>query len=51
MIDKNLHVIWIEIMTLRKKWSFYFIKANIFNKGMPDGLFPWKNGKPEVSIF
>jgi hypothetical protein len=25
--------------------SFYFIK------GMPDGLFPWKNGKPEVSIF
>jgi hypothetical protein len=30
---------------LRKKGSFYFIK------GMPDGLFPLKNGKPEVSIF
>jgi hypothetical protein len=29
----------------RKKWSFYFIK------GMPDWLFPWKSGKPEVSIF
>jgi hypothetical protein len=38
MIDKNLHVIWIENKTFRKKWSFYFIK------GMPDGLFPWKNG-------
>jgi hypothetical protein len=25
--------------------SFYFIN------GMPDWLFPWKNGKPEVSIF
>jgi hypothetical protein len=45
MIDKNLHVIWIENKTFRKKWSFYFIK------GMPDRLFPWKNGKPEVSIF
>ena len=44
-IDKNLHVIWIENKTFRKKWSFYFIK------GMPDRLFPWKNGKPEVSIF
>jgi hypothetical protein len=29
----------------RQKWSFYFIK------GMPDRLFPWKNGKPKVSIF
>jgi hypothetical protein len=45
IIDKNLDVIWIENKTLRKKWSFYFIK------GMPDGLFKWKNGKPEVSIF
>jgi hypothetical protein len=35
-------------MSFRKKWSFYFIKAN---KGMPDWLFPWENGKPEVSIF
>jgi hypothetical protein len=35
----------IENMALRKKWSFYFIK------GMHDGLFPWKNGKPEVSVF
>jgi hypothetical protein len=41
-IDKNLQVIWIENKTLRKKWSFYFIK------GMPDRLFPWKNCKPEV---
>jgi hypothetical protein len=22
----------------------------ILLKGMPDRLFPWKNGKPEVSI-
>jgi hypothetical protein len=44
-IDKNLHVIWIENKTFRKKWSFYFIK------GMPDGIFKWKNRKPEVSIF
>jgi hypothetical protein len=45
MIDKNLHVIWIENKTFRKKWSFYFIK------GMPDEIFKWKNRKPEVSIF
>jgi hypothetical protein len=32
-------------MMFRKKWSFYLIK------GMPGRLFPWKNGKPEVSIF
>jgi hypothetical protein len=28
MIDKNLHVIWIENKTFRKKWSFYFIKGS-----------------------
>jgi hypothetical protein len=28
-----------------EKVEFYFIK------GMPDGLFPWKNDKPEVSIL
>jgi hypothetical protein len=27
------------------------ILSMIGRNGMPNGLFPWKNGRPEVSIF